>query len=361
MNLLSKIGQMFVIGLEGPQLTSKESEFIIEHDIGGIILFDRNIQNPEQILHLTTEIQALSAHTESKLPFFISIDMEGGRVQRLKEPFTIWPPMRYLGWSESPSLAFNFSQAMGAELSAVGINLNYTPCIDVLKHPENQVIGDRSLSSDPEIVGKMASGIIRGFKKSGILTCAKHFPGHGATCIDSHEDLPKDDRTWEELLNSEVIPYKKVFRSKVEFVMTAHILFKNIDPKNPVTLSSQFISQYLKEELRCQALVITDDLDMKALSQTQSPDELTYQAFLAGVDIFLFCNQPESHILAIKSLKKRAHELSPERLESSFKKIQDTKEKLSAQWQPSELHLVGCPEHKDLAQQILSFNGSTTQ
>ena len=355
MTLPSKIGQMFFIGLEGPQLTSKESEFIIEHDIGGVILFDRNIKDPEQILNLTTDIQSLSSHTKSQLPFFISIDMEGGRVQRLKEPFTIWPPMRHLGQSDSPTLAFDFGQAMGAELSAVGINLNYSPCVDVLTHPENQVIGDRSLSSDPEVVGKIASGIIRGFKKSGVLTCAKHFPGHGHTCIDSHEDLPVDERTWDELLNSEVIPYKKILRSKVDFVMTAHILFKNIDPEHPVTLSSQFINQYLKEDLKCQALVITDDLDMKALSQTQSADELTYRACLAGADIFLFCNQPESHSLAIKSLKSRANQLDPERIEKSFQKIRDAKEKMSAQWAPSELNVIGCPEHKDLAQQILSY------
>lgn len=355
MNLQSKLGQLFFIGLSGPTLTSQEKDFIIQNDIGGIILFSRNIESPEQVLALNQSIQELSQHTDSKLPFFISVDMEGGRVQRMKEPFTIWPPMRYLGNSDSPTLAFEFGQAMAKELSAVGINLDYTPCLDVFLNPQNEVIGDRSFSADPEIVGKMASGIIRGFKKTGVLTCAKHFPGHGYTAIDSHEDLPIDDRTWTELLETEVVPYKKAFRSKVEFVMTAHILFEKIDPEFPVTLSSKFIQNYLKNELNCQSLVMTDDLDMKALSKNQTADELTYQAYLAGADIFLFCNNPDSHTLAVESMKDRIGQLDPQRIEASFQKVLKTKELMIQNQQEFSLDCIGCDEHKELAQKINQY------
>lgn len=355
MNLKSKLGQMFFIGLSGTKLTADEKKFIIENDIGGIILFSRNVETPEQILKLTTEIQNLAQHTSSGLPFVISIDMEGGRVQRLKKPFTIWPAMRHLGNSDSPNLAYEFGQAMASELAAVGINMDYTPCIDVLTNSKNEVIGDRSFSSNPEIVSKMASGIIRGFKKKGVMTCAKHFPGHGYVSVDSHFDLPVDDRSWEQLLESEVIPYKKVFKSKVEFIMTAHILFKNIDAKNPVTLSEKFLQTYLMEELNCRSIIMTDDLDMKALSKDKGADELTYLSYLAGADVFLFCNEPKSHELAVESMMDRSGQLDPERIDFSFKKILAVKEELEKTWDPPSLEIIGCDEHQQLALKIKSF------
>lgn len=355
MNLKSQLGQMFFIGIGGKSLTSEEKDFIVENDIGGIILFSRNVGEPEQVLELTSEIQSLSRLTESKLPFVISIDMEGGRVHRLKKPFTIWPAMRHLGNSDSPQLAFDVGQALARELAAVGINLDYTPCLDVLLNPKNEIIGDRSFGPNQDHVAKMASGLIRGFKKAGVMTCVKHFPGHGYTSIDSHEDLPIDDRSWDKLLNTEAGAYKKVFKSKVEFLMTAHILFKNIDPEFPVTLSEKFLKNYLTDELGYRNLIMTDDLDMKALSKNKSADELTYMAYQAGADIFLFCNEPKSHIKAVESMQDRLGQLDPDRIQYSFDKILDIKNQLTENWNPPDLSVIGCDEHQDLAKKLLEY------
>ncbi len=355
MNLKSQLGQMFFIGISGTTLTQEEKDFIVENDIGGIILFSRNVKDPEQILKLTTDIQNLSKKTESKLPFVISIDMEGGRVHRLKKPFTIWPAMRHLGVSDSPQLAYDIGQGIANELAAVGINLDYTPCLDVLLNPKNEIIGDRSFGSDPDHVAKMASGLIRGFKKVGVMTCVKHFPGHGYTSIDSHEDLPIDDRTWDKLLSTEASAYKKVFKSKVEFLMTAHILFKNIDPEYPVTLSEKFIQHYLTDELGFRNLIMTDDLDMKALSKNKSASELTYMSYLAGADIFLFCNEPKSHTEGVQSMQDRLGQLDPERIKVSFDKILNIKTQLTENWNPPDLSIIGCDEHQALAKKLLEY------
>jgi beta-N-acetylhexosaminidase len=152
-------------------------------------------------------------------------------VARLKEPFTRWPALKKIGDLDSPSVAFNFALGMGQELKAVGINFDFAPCVDVFTNPANKVIGDRSISSDPELVAKMASALVRGYMKAEVITCAKHFPGHGNTLLDSHEELPIEEVGLERLHQIELIPFKKAFRSRVDSVMISHILFKSIDAK----------------------------------------------------------------------------------------------------------------------------------
>src|SRR5580698_798372 len=194
-----KIGQLMIIGLRDTTLSQDEAEFIVRNNIGGVILFARNIESPEQVHRLCQSIQQLRMKTRDKLPLFISIDMEGGRVARLKKPFTVWPAISQLGTIDSTSLSFKMAMAMGEELSAVGINLDFAPCVDVLTNPSNKVIGDRSISADPEQVAKHASALVRGYIKSGVVACAKHFPGHGNTLVDSHDDLPVENLDLERL------------------------------------------------------------------------------------------------------------------------------------------------------------------
>ena len=158
--MLKGLGQLFFIGLEGPQLQKHEEDFIINNDIGGVVLFSRNVEDPKQIFELTSKLQSLTKKQSSKLPMLIGIDMEGGRVHRLKPPFTKWPALKHLGEVDSTSISFRFAQSMGKELHSVGINLDFAPCIDVLTNPDNEVIGDRSISSDPELVSKHSSALV---------------------------------------------------------------------------------------------------------------------------------------------------------------------------------------------------------
>ncbi len=358
MTLREKLGQLLIVGVAGTELTAAEESFLINNNIGGVILMGRNAKSPEQVHKLSASIQKLRHKTTTKTPFFIATDMEGGRVARLKEPFTQWPPLRKLGDIDSPSLAFNMAMMMGKELRAVGINLDFAPCVDVLTNPTNTAIGDRALSSDPELVAKMASALVRGYIKSEIITCAKHFPGHGNTAVDSHEELPIEEASIERLHQIELVPFKKAVRSRVDLVMMSHVLYKNIDSQYPATLSEVFTKQLLREELRFRGLIVTDDLDMKALTKNYSNEEIPVRAVEAGSDLLLYCNEPSVPPKALDALERAVGggRISLTRIEESYQRILKLKRDSILTIDPlpwSEVKdLIGCEEHRKIAQAI---------
>jgi len=299
-----KIGQQIIIGLQGTLLGKDEADFIVKNNIGGVILFKRNLESPEQIRQLVSDVQALRTKMVDHAPLFVSIDMEGGRVHRLKPPFTQWPALALIGKIDSTSVAFKFAQSMGEELRAVGINLDFAPSLDIFTNPANTVIGDRSLSTHPEAVARLGSALVRGYIKGGVLACAKHFPGHGNTLIDSHLDLPIEQRSLEELEKTELEPFKKAFRARLDFVMAAHIKYPKIDPEWPACLSEIFLKKILREKLRYRNLVITDDLDMKALTLNYSKTTIAVRALQAGCNVLLYCNEPDSPLIALDAIEK---------------------------------------------------------
>jgi beta-N-acetylhexosaminidase len=353
--VVDKIGQLLFIGIRDKVLTQDEAEFIITNNIGGVILFARNIASPEQVHALCTQIQNLRHKTRDKLPLFIGIDQEGGRVARAKAPFTEWPPAEYIGKLDSTSVAFKFALSMATELRAVGINMDFAPCVDVLTNPRNKVIGDRALSSDPEQVAKLASALVRGFIKGGLIPCAKHFPGHGNTLLDSHEDLPVEDSDLARLRDVELIPFKKVFRARLDMVMTSHIKFPKVDPDFPVTLSEKFLRDILRGELRYRNLIITDDLDMKALAKNYKTAEIPVLALKAGADLLLYCNEFDHPAIALEAVSKavREHVISAKQIDESYAKVVALKKDVLANPDPEPFDkvkpLIGHPDHKRLA------------
>lgn len=355
-----KIGQLMIIGLRDKTLSQEESEFIVRNNIGGVILFPRNIESPEQLHKLCSSIQALRHKTRDKLPLFISIDMEGGRVARLKEPFTKWPPLARLGQLDSTSLSFKMALSMGEELAAVGINLDFAPCVDTLTNPANKVIGDRSISSDPEVVAKHASALVRGYIKAGVMACAKHFPGHGNTLIDSHEDLPVEESDMERLKSIELVPFKKAFRARLDMVMMAHIRFPKVDPKWPATLSEILIKDLLRKELRYRGLVITDDLDMGALAKNYDREEIPVRAIEAGNDVLLYCNEFDRPEIALNAIERalKSGRLNAKQIDEAYNRIAAVKKEAILKpdplpWTQAEKQ-VGSDEHHRLAEGISS-------
>lgn len=353
-----KLGQLFMIGLEGKGLAAHEAEFLVKNNIGGVILFARNIGTPQELHKLCSDLHALRHKTKDKLPLFVSIDMEGGRVARLKAPFTQWPPAEKFGKLDSTSVGFRFAMNLAQELRAVGINIDFAPCVDVLTNAKNVLIGDRALSSDPEQVAKMASSIVRGFVKGGVIACAKHFPGHGNTIIDSHEDLPIEDADLERLRKVELVPFKKVFRARIDLVMTAHIKFPKVDAEWPVTLSEKFVRDLLRTELRYRALVITDDLDMKALASHYDRDLIPVRALQAGCDILLYCNELDRPPKALAAVKKAiaSGQVSSAQIDDSYKRIAALKREFLAEPDPlpwaDAAKLIGHPEHLRLSKAV---------
>lgn len=358
MSLRHIIGQHLFIGISGHSLTHDEKKFIIENNIGGICLFGRNVADPKQVRELCAEIQSLRHQQVEKTPLFIGIDMEGGRVHRLKSPFTTWPPVRRLGEIDAPTVSFHFANRMGLEMKAVGINLDFAPCVDVFTNSANTVIGDRSISSDPEMVAKHASALVRGYIKADIITCAKHFPGHGNTIIDSHEDLPIENVDMARLESCELIPFKKSFKSRVDMLMTSHIQFPKIDPEWPVTLSKIFIKKIIREECRYRGLIITDDLGMKAMTKHYGIEEVPVRALNAGVDLLLYCNDPEVPPQAIEAILEATAQgtLSEETLKESYQRILDFKKVKIPHPDPlpldEVLNIVGHPDHLKMAAAI---------
>jgi len=303
MNQKTNFAQFIWIGLKGTSLTAEEKDFIINHPPGGLILFTRNYESPEQIYNLNKEIQELCTSNGHKVPTFIGIDMEGGRVQRFKEPFTVWPAMKKLSDIDSTSKAFEFGLAMGNELKAVGINMDFSPCVDTLLNDKNEVIGDRSFGDDPETVGKFGSAVIRGFTKAGILTCVKHFPGHGYSAVDSHEDLPVDDRRLEEITDIEA--FKISLKAKPTFMMPGHLMLPQVDPNYPVPLSEIWIKDILLGQLNCKALLISDDLEMGAMTKYDFKDSVL-RIYNLGFHQLLFCHGHEKALEALNHLNNEA-------------------------------------------------------
>lgn len=358
MKINKLIGQHMMMGLSGHTLTADERDFIVDNNISGVVLFSRNLSEPEQVRELCLEIHELRNKMESSAPLFVGIDMEGGRVHRLKPPFTQWPALKKLGDIDNATVTFHFAYRMGLELAAAGINLNFAPCLDVFSNPKNTVIGDRSISSNPEIVGKHASALVRGYVKAGIVPCLKHFPGHGNTLIDSHEDLPRETSDRKRLDSLELIPFRKGFRARAEMVMTSHILFEQLDPEWPVTLSSVFLKDMLREEFRYKGLIISDDLDMKALTKNFSKEDIPVRAIAAGVDLLMYCNEPDSPGIAMDALINAVAQgtLSRHELEASHNRILHMKQNFIWDFEvPSfadSAKIIGNSEHARIAKEI---------
>lgn len=277
---MKNLGQLFITGISGTSLTSVEKKFLKDEDIGGVILFSKNFKSPEQLCELTKSIQSL----RKKNPFFISVDHEGGRVIRFKEFFTQFPPMLKLADLASPETYFEVAKIMGEELSACGINLNFSPVCDIFTNPENEVIGDRSFGRNHQNINKMIPSFIKGLKKSHILTCAKHFPGHGDSLLDSHFDLPVLNTPLKILREREFLPFKCAIKSDVDFVMMGHLQVLAIDPDLPASLSTK-AHELLIKGLGFNGLIISDDFQMEALTKNFSDIESLTYAFKAGTHI----------------------------------------------------------------------------
>lgn len=355
-----KIGATMIVGLQGTSLTAEETKFLVKENIGGVILFKRNFESPKQVFDLTAELRALAKQKPDKTPFLISVDQEGGRVARFRAPFTEWPPMAKVGAIDSATVAFKVAQTIAAELAAVGVNMDFAPSVDVLTNPANTVIGDRSLSSNAENVAKLGSAMVRGFIKAGVIPVAKHFPGHGNTLIDSHEELPVENKSLADLEACELEPFRRVIRARLDFVMSSHILFKNIDPDWPVSLSKIFLTDILRGSLRYRGLIISDDLDMKALTKHHAKGDIAVRALQAGTNVLLYCNEPDSPPIAIDAVEKAVRDgaLVEQTISDNASAVIDLKRDLKLdsfvpKWEDSQA-IIGADAHKKLADAVRS-------
>jgi beta-N-acetylhexosaminidase len=279
------IGQLLIGSLPGPTIPQELRSLAREFRLGGVILFARNIEAPEQVAELSHDLQALAA----EVPLWVSVDQEGGRVARLKAPFTEWPPMAALGRSGDAGLALRFASALAAELRAVGITLDYAPVLDIHTNPKNLVIGDRALGEDADTVARLGVAVIRGLQDSSVAACGKHFPGHGDTVADSHVELPLVEHPPDRIRRVECVPFRAAIEAGVAFIMTAHVLVPSLDAEKPATLSRRIVNDLLREEFGFAGVILSDDLEMQALAARYTVSEAAVEAIAAGCDGVLVC------------------------------------------------------------------------
>lgn len=352
LSLEQRAASRLIVGFDGTEMTP-ELGALIDTGISGVILFRRNVQSPEQVARLNAAIVERAAR-----PFFVSVDQEGGPVQRMRTPFTEFPPHGVLGAIDDADLTHKVASVMARELKAIGFNLDYAPVADVNTNPANPVIGIRSFGSDPAKVACHVKAWIRGMQGAGVMACAKHFPGHGDTSTDSHYALPSLAHGRARIDEIELVPFRASIQEKVGSIMTAHVVFQAIDPKVPATLSRTVLSGLLRKELRYRGLVISDDLEMKAVADHWGVPEAAVLSLEAGADILLVCKTRD---LVLGSIDAIAKALESKRLDSRSsaavdERIDAARKRFLRKQSPANAgdvtRVVGCPLHKDVAAEV---------
>ena len=332
-----KCGQRFIAGFEGTTVPDDLRRLVKEHKVGNIILFKRNVENREQLRKLCDDLQEL-VMAETGLPAFISIDQEGGCVSRLPDDCAIVPTAMALAATGDPQNAYDAGVITAKELNALGVNFNLAPVMDVNSNPLNPVIGARSYSDDPATVCAFGSAMIRDLQAGGAMSCAKHFPGHGDTDVDSHLGLPKVEKTLEELEACELIPFRAAIEADVSAIMTTHILFPKLEKEN---LPAKTIMQdVLRGRLGYQGLIVSDCMMMDAIAKFYGTVPGTLAACNAGVDMICICHDPD---LTGQACAAVAENGDPVMTDAAAERIIAAKEKLLAS---GDVSIVGCEAHR---------------
>ena len=280
-----KVGQLLIAGFYETEAGEEARSYIQDYHVGGLILYGRNVESAQQLTDLTNGLKALVG---DGIPLFLSTDQEGGMVERMP------PEIQKLPNAYDVSDPAAFGSALGAEGAAFGLNTDFAPSLDNWSNPNNTVIGRRAFGSDAETVTQRGLACLTAMEESGTIPVVKHFPGHGDTDTDSHVGLPVVDKTREELLEMELLPFQAAIDAGAPAVMVGHILMTQIDPDKPATLSSEVVTGLLREELGFDGVVVTDDLTMGAITQNYGLGEAAVLAVEAGCDVLLVCHEAGS-------------------------------------------------------------------
>ncbi len=298
--------ELFVAGYHGLTLPDRYRQHLAD-GMSGTILFKRNLAFLDDG---TIDLEALTAHTASihaagsqgrvASPVLCSIDQEGGPVQRLRAPFTVFPPMRTLGDRGDLELVRRVGRQLGRECLAAGFNVDYAPVLDIDTNPLNPIIGKRSFSRDPQEVSRFAGALLDGLQEAGVLGCGKHFPGHGDTDADSHLELPVLPHDLARLAEVELVPFAAL-ADRLHLVMTAHVLFPALDPQWPATLSEKILEPLLRVQCGYQGVIVSDDLEMQGVSRVLEPGACVRAGLRAGCNLFLVCSREDVLDVALLS------------------------------------------------------------
>lgn len=305
-----------MLDIEGRQLNAVERDRLRHPMVGGVILFTRNYESPEQIKSLISDIHALRGEDQPKL--LVAVDQEGGRVQRFHEGFAELPPVRLLGhlYDENRKRAKRLAESSGwlmaTEMRSVGVDISFAPVLDI-DLGVSEIIGDRAFHSDPQVVADLAHSYMIGMNRAGMAATGKHFPGHGSIAPDSHLELPVDHREYEDVHFLDMMPFERMIHFDLPAVMAAHILFPEID-RNAVGFSSFWLQEVLRKRLHFQGTIFSDDLSMKGAAAAGTMPERARAALDAGCDMILLCNDPGAADAVLENLDNQDDPVSHLRL-----------------------------------------------
>ena len=323
-------GQMLMVGFEGVHPSAQIRSLIEERGIGGVILFQRNCKDADQVQNLCRRLQETS-----KVGLLIGIDQEGGRVMRLREDKFLLPSARELT-RFPPEEVETKAEFLAKRLHEAGINLNFAPVLDVDSNPDNPVIADRSFGTDPQTVARYALAFAQGQKKAKVISCGKHFPGHGDTDTDSHLELPVVRHPRERLDAVELPPFREAIQAGFDMLMSAHVLYPALDAEEPATCSPAILRNLLRLEMGFNGVIVSDDLEMKAIAGRDTPSDLALKLVMAGVDLLLVCRDTdlatELHEALMSHVK--AGRIPEERIEASVRRILDVKRRYGIHDEP---------------------------
>lgn len=367
MTLKEQIGQVLVVGFHGLTPTPEIIDLIQNHHVGNIILFSRNTHDSQQLRTLTHDLQQLARDAGHRHPLLISIDQENGTVRRLGPDATYFPGNMALGAVGSEQTAYEIARVAGLELLELGVNFNLAPVVDVNNNPANPVIGNRSFSEDPQQVARLGAVAVKGWQDAGVIACLKHFPGHGDTAVDSHLALPILPYALQRLETVELVPFKSGIMAGAETIMSAHISFPAIthDETLPATLSPTILRGLLRDQLGFQGVIISDCLEMKAISEGVGIARGSVLALLAGIDLVLISHIYDHQRAGITAIQEalQTGELSVEILQQAVSRVIQLKERYLS-WDKAladptaPLQWVGNAAHQQLSTQ--TYEASTT-
>lgn len=353
LTLREKIGQLIVTGFPSPRPSDEWLQFMAEYSIGNVILFSHNVENKEQLQQLCSQLRRV-IEERTGFPPLIAIDQEGGRVTRLPEDATNVPGAAATAATGRPEHAYTAGRLTARELSALGINFNLAPVLDINNNKQNPVINVRSYGDTADAVETFALPMMKGLKDGGVLSCVKHFPGHGDTTVDSHLGLPTIGKTLEELEALELKPFARAIEEGAESVMTAHILFPALEPSGvPATMSKAIITDLLKGKLGYEGLIVSDCLEMNAIRKEYGTAEGAVKALKAGVHLLFISHTSASVIEAVERIERAVAdgELDMSILDEAVEKVHYYKLKYAMQG-PDDRAVVGSASHRRTAEAI---------
>jgi Beta-glucosidase-related glycosidases len=322
-SLRDKIGQIVMCGFDGTTPTEGIKQLIQDYKLGGIIYFRRNVGPSSEVARLSAELQALSREV-TDVPLWIAIDQEGGMVSRIDQDVALMPGNMAIGATGRLEYAYRTARVSADELLQMGINMNLAPCLDVNNNPANPVIGVRSFGENPEKAAELGTAAIEGYQEAGVSACAKHFPGHGDTTADSHHELPVVGHDHARLHAVELVPFRRAIEAGVDAIMTAHVMFPAYEDSGvPSTLSANIITGLLREELGYNGVIVTDCLEMKAISETVGIGKGAVMSLQAGADLVLVSHRLDRQLEAFEAIYAAvaSGELTEERIDQSVRRV----------------------------------------